>query len=92
MIRIYPSDSRAPEQADGSAARTGSALWIDLIDPREDERRQADQLLGSPLPTREQTSAIELSSRLSSAEDALRVNIPSFVRTEGEHGPSNPSY
>ncbi len=82
MLKIYSSHP--------SAARTASPVWIDLIDPSEDERRQADQLLGSPLPTRKQTSAIELSSRLSSSDDVLRVNIPSFVRTEGEHGPSTP--
>lgn len=89
-MKMYPVDSHAPGAPDRSAARAESPVWIDLIDPREDERREAEQRLGSPLPTREQTSAIELSSRFSSSKDTLRVNIPSFVRAEGEHGPSTP--
>jgi len=76
MLKIHPSPD-AP-------------VWLDLIEPTEDERSQAGQLLGIPLPTREQTSALELSSRLFASEKALRVNIPSYVRTEGDHGPSTP--
>ena len=90
MLKIYPSKSGAAQAPDPSAARSESPVWIDLINPSEEERRQAGELLGSELPTREQTSAIELSSRLSNSQNALRVNIPSFVRTEGEHGPSTP--
>jgi magnesium transporter len=90
MLKIYSSNFRSPEASDPSAARAPSPVWIDLIDPSEVERRQAEQLLGRALPTRAQTSAIELSNRLKSSEDALRVNIPSFVRTDGERGPSTP--
>jgi magnesium transporter len=90
MLKIYSGRSRAPQAWHSGAATTEAPLWLDLIDPSEDERRHAAQLLGTPLPTREQTSAIELSSRLNTSDKALRVNIPSFVRTEGEHGPSTP--
>jgi magnesium transporter len=67
-----------------------SAIWIDMIEPSEDERQQAAVLLGTRLPTRDQTSAIELSSRLRSSETVLRLNIPSFVRTHGTKGLMTP--
>jgi magnesium transporter len=89
MLTIYSSQS-PPQVWQAGAGSTNSALWIDLIDPSDEERRHAQALLGVPLPTREQTSALELSSRLISTEKSLRVNIPSFVRAEGEHGPSTP--
>jgi magnesium transporter len=90
MLKIYSVHSRAPEPWQPGVAPTDSAVWLDLIDPTDEERRQADQILGTTIPTRGQTSAIELSSRLISTETALRVNIPSFVRTEGAHGPTTP--
>lgn len=77
MLTVHSSGSR-------------STLWLDMIDPNEEERRRASQLLDAALPTREETSAIELSSRFSCSESVLRVNIPSFVRTEGDHGTSTP--
>ncbi len=90
MLTIYSSDSNPPR-----VWRTGTEVplnpvWIDMIDPSEEERRQAALILGTGLPTRDQTSAIELSSRLRSSEVALRLNIPSFVRTEGVTGPMTP--
>jgi magnesium transporter len=61
-----------------------------MIEPSEDERQQAAVLLGTRLPTRDQTSAIELSSRFRSSETVLRLNIPSFVRTHGTKGLMTP--
>lgn len=91
MLKIYPPATNASETttvADGkSVAR---AQWMDLIDPTEEEREQAKRFLGERLPTREETSAIELSSRFRSSPKLLRVNIPSFVRAEKGHGASTP--
>lgn len=90
MLRAYSPKLRAPQAWQTGAVLDESPVWLDLIDPSEAERAAAVQWLGVGLPTREQTSALELSSRLHASQDALRVNIPSFVRTEGEHGPSTP--
>jgi magnesium transporter len=64
--------------------------WIDLINPSDEEREHAAGLLGAKLPARDETSAIELSSRFSSANSLLRLNIPLFVRTDGTKGPMTP--
>ena len=90
MLNIYRSDSPAPQSWHPDAAAEGSPVWLDLIDPGEDERNHAAHLLGMRLPTREETSALELSSRLTASETAIRVNIPWFVRAEGRHGSSTP--
>ena len=90
MLTIYLADSKTPQVWHSGVAVIKAPMWIDLIDPTEPERRQAGLLLGIALPTRDETSAIELSSRLRSSERALCLNIPSFVREEGEQGPSTP--
>jgi magnesium transporter len=90
MLKIYSSKSRVPQIWQPGTVPADYPIWLDLVAPSTDERRQADLLLGIALPTREETSAIELSNRLNYSDKALRVNIPSFVRAEGEHGPSTP--
>jgi magnesium transporter len=90
MLKIYSPQSHAPQIWAPLAAEVEHPAWLDLIDPSEEERQRANQIIGTPLPSRGETSALELSSRLVTSADTLRVNIPSFVRAEGEHGPSTP--
>ncbi|WP_316836074.1 CorA family divalent cation transporter [Pedobacter nutrimenti] len=65
-------------------------VWLDLLSPTDEERSQAELILGGKLPVREQISAIELSSRLKSANDTLRLNIPAFVPAESSQGALTP--
>jgi len=90
MLTIYSSGSKSPQVWQPGREVPTSAIWIDAIEPSEDERQQAAVLLGVPLPTRDQSSAIELSSRLRSYESVLRLNIPSYVRSHGETGLMTP--
>jgi magnesium transporter len=89
MLRIYSSGSREVQTWASGAAPAQSPVWLDLIEPTDEERQVANKLLETSLPTRDETSALELSSRFNALEDVLRVNIPSFVRAEGD-GPSTP--
>ena len=89
MLRIYSSGSREVQTWASGAAPAQSPVWLDLIEPTDEERQVANKLLETSVPTRDETSALELSSRFNASEDALRVNIPSFVRAEGD-GPSTP--
>ena len=86
MLTIYSSDSQTPTVWRPGTAVAGTVMWVDLIEPSDEERRQAEISLGSALPTRDQTSAIELSSRLRSSGNVLRLNIPAFVRSEAGQG------
>ena len=92
MLTIHSPNPAMPPQPwqTGAASPQTPPMWLDLTDPSEDERRHAESLLGTTLPTRDQTSAIEASSRLRSADRILRLNIPAFVRADGGQGAMTP--
>ncbi|HEY2396911.1 MAG TPA: CorA family divalent cation transporter [Rudaea sp.] len=82
MLTSYP---KSKAEHAGSAA-----TWLDLVDPTDDEQRQAASLLGAELPTRKQVADIALSSRVRASEEILRINIPGFVRADGGQGALTP--
>jgi len=82
MLTSYP---KSKGEHDGSAA-----TWLDLVDPTDQEQRQAAALLGARLPTREQVADIALSSRVRASEEILRINIPGFVRADSGQGMLTP--
>ncbi len=51
----------APESC---AELTRAAIWIDLLEPTQEEEQTLEAALGINIPTREEMQAIELSSRL----------------------------
>ncbi|MFN2508267.1 MAG: magnesium transporter CorA family protein [Chthoniobacterales bacterium] len=66
MITFYAPDAPSvrPDTPQQCAELTGTALWIDLLDPSQEEEQQLEAALGIDIPTREEMQAIELSSRL----------------------------
>ena len=54
----------------------GDALWIDLLNPTEAERLEAETLTGLTLPTQANLSEIESSSRLRSRDGVLTMSTP----------------
>ena len=48
----------------GDAAITGSAVWIDLLNPTPEEDAEVEKALGVSIPTRDEAREIEASSRL----------------------------
>ena len=88
MLTTYPEQSRKPGR-DGGAAVDG-AIWLDLVDPSDEDRKRAAARLGADLPTRDQMSSIELSSRVRVGDDMLRINIPAFARGDGGQGTLTP--
>jgi magnesium transporter len=82
MLTSYPKSSAQHD--------AGAATWLDLVDPTDQEQRQAAALLGSQLPTRRQVADIALSSRVRASEEILRINIPGFVRADGGQGVLTP--
>ena len=86
MLTVFPS---APEPTAGSLVPHGpghmheGALWIDMFDPDEPTRQLVEAVTGLHVPTRDELSEIESSSRLSRVGDALYLSMPGLVRTEG---------
>ena len=52
------------------------AIWLDLLDPTEEEHAQAAAICGFRVPTREQLSEIESSSRISREGNVLYLSLP----------------
>jgi magnesium transporter len=51
-------------------------MWIDLLEPGEEERARVEKEYGIRVPTRAELEEIESSSRLSRDGDALYMNMP----------------
>jgi magnesium transporter len=88
VLTIYPEKSRKAGRERGAAV--DGAIWLDLVDPSEEERKSAAALLDADLPTRDQMSSIELSSRVRVGDEMLRINIPAFARGDGGQGALTP--
>src|ERR1700722_2256261 len=79
MLHVHP-----PHPA-GEAAPHPQAVWLDLVEPAEGELSLVEDLLGFRLPTRDQLSGIEQSSRLSFEGDVLRLAAPVVAESETDH-------
>lgn len=81
MLKLY--------RVDGEASSIGSALppkiiWIDLLNPTDDEKASVERVLAIKIPTEASLNEIEASSRLISRHDLLYLSSP-VVRVD-EHG------
>jgi len=76
MITVYPKS----QQGD-----LGTAVWIDLRAPSEDEISEVERATGLTVPTRDDVSAIEASSRLQRVGKALYMSAPLLVAGDATH-------
>lgn len=61
-------------------------IWVDLLDPSEEEERYLEQALAMDIPTREEIAEIEESSRLYQTDRALHLTT-TVVSGFSEHQP-----
>jgi magnesium transporter len=77
--------SEHPESPPGALA----ASWIDLLHPTSEERASVEGGYGMKLPSREELSGVELSSRISLKDGVLYLSMPTVSHmSELEHAPS----
>ena len=79
MLHVHP-----PHPA-GEATPHPQAVWLDLVTPDEGEVSLVEDLLGFRLPTRDQLSGIEQSSRLSFDDGVLRMAAPVVAESDTDH-------
>ncbi len=78
----------AYRDTDGSFARAPSGevpddvIWIDLVDPTDEERLIVETRTGLVLPSRDALGEIEASSRLVVRKDVLYLSTPSVAQSE----------
>jgi magnesium transporter len=76
-----PRHSLSPDAHDDKHA--AHAIWLDLVDPTEDERALAERISGLRVPARTELSEIERSSRLTSRNGVLTMSTPMVSRSDG---------
>ncbi len=76
MLTVYPGGS-------------SPAVWIDLLDPSDEERTQASGACGLEIPTRSALEEIEASSRLRVRGDMLILSMP--IASKSAAGDSMPA-
>ena len=64
MLTIYENRTGRLERQKGKPKITEGAIWIDLLNPTQEEERQIERALKLDVPTREEQQEIEASSRL----------------------------
>ena len=64
MLTIYDAADGVLIKREGITAITPATVWIDLANPTKGEDQQVEQALAISVPTREEMSEIEASSRL----------------------------
>ena len=64
MLTIYEQRNGLLKKCEGNDPSAASVLWLDLLEPTEEERERLGQVLQLELPTRDDMQEIEMSSRL----------------------------
>jgi magnesium transporter len=64
MLVTYQSNGAGLTKSEGLTPITESAVWIDLINPTQEEDKHVESALGIEIPTRAEAREIEASNRL----------------------------
>jgi magnesium transporter len=64
MLTVYEAVGEVLHKREDSLVITPGAVWIDMLNPTREEDQLLEQALGISIPTREEMSEIEASSRL----------------------------
>ena len=78
MLTAYPASGHAEPSP---AARDVS--WLDLVNPTNEEEVSVESSYGLKLPSRQELSEVELSSRVSEKNGVLFLNMPTVSRMSG---------
>jgi magnesium transporter len=75
VLGAYPNNRNADPSLSGSS-------WIDLVDPIDAEKSAFERAFGLRVPSREELSEIETTSRLRSERGALYMSVPLIVPSQ----------
>lgn len=73
------------ELEEGSDDKLVSSVWVDLIEPEENERQRVQTELGQVLATRPELEDIEASARFFEDEDGLHIHSFFFYEDSKDH-------
>ena len=78
MLTTYPASENTELPPTAS-----NVVWIDLLQPTNDERGRVERGYNLKLPSREELSEVELSSRVSEENGVLLLNMPTVSHMSG---------
>ncbi|MET0282675.1 MAG: magnesium transporter CorA family protein [Steroidobacteraceae bacterium] len=86
MLTVYclASAGLKPLERDAAAPLPEEAVWLDLLEPTNEEERLVEQRLGLDIPTREEMREIESSSRLYEEAGALYLTATVVTKLESD--------
>src|SRR5579871_5084283 len=86
MLTIYRPQGSGLAKQETSAGEVipRDAVWLDLIDPTEDERRAVGHCAGTELPSRAEMEEIEVSSRLFRRGDVVFMTVLLLAQSESD--------
>jgi magnesium transporter len=85
MLTIYENKSGALKPQTGQPKVTEQAIWIDLLNPTQEDEAKIERALKIDVPTREEQQEIEVSSRLYQEDGAYFMTATLLYQpTEGE--------
>lgn len=84
MYDLYVTQGGRLERVPRDSAPPDGVVWVDLLHPTPDEEDRVEKILGIDVPTREEMSEIEVSSRLYRENEALYMTASILVDAEGE--------
>lgn len=95
MLSVFPAPSHAHVAAHAAGhaphgALHEQALWIDMVNPDEPTRQLVEATTGLHVPTREELSEIETSSRLWREGDVLTLSLPGLARGDAGEPRTSP--
>ncbi len=90
MLRVFGPDCTSEVVAAGATALPAKAIWIDLYDPTREEEMLAEKLVGTNIPTREELSEIEPSSRLYQKDGIIYLTVSMLHGIVGGHPATDP--
>jgi magnesium transporter len=82
MLTIYENRAGALQPQKGKPRITEDAVWIDLLNPTQDEEEKIERALKLDVPTREEQQEIEASSRLYQEDGAYFMTATLLYQPE----------
>jgi len=82
MLTIYENRAGALQPQKGKPRITEDAVWIDLLNPTQEEEQKIEQALKFDVPTREEQQEIEASSRLYQEDGAYFMTATLLYQPE----------
>src|SRR4029077_6525137 len=84
MLTIYEQRNGLLKRCEGNDPLAANVLWLDLLEPTEEERERLGEVLQFELPTRDDMQEIEMSSRLYHGDAGTFMTVTVLANSDTE--------